>query len=706
MNKILLITPPFVQVNAPYPATAYLKGYLVRKGIPADQYDLGIELIGEIFSATFLREVFEGCDPTQFDTDSNLTRIYALRERYIATVESVIIFLRGADPTLANLICGADFLPQAGRFESLTDLESAFGSMGQTDCAKYLCTLYLQDIADFLRATVSEHFEIVKYAERIALSIPEFAPLAEELARPLNRIEGRMTELLRKKLEAVYPDFVSFTVPFPGNLFSALRCAQYIKQYFPKIRTILGGGYPSTELRNLSEKVLFDYFDYVSLDDGELALERIVSGGELIHTFTRNGYYEGSGRVSHLERGCPDFSGLPHDHYFSLCEVANPMHRLWSDGRWNKMMLAHGCYWARCAFCDTSLDYIGRYDAVSASQTADWMEQVAAQTGSRGFHFVDEAAPPRLLKELSLELLRRGVKFSWWTNIRFESAYTGDLCQLMAAAGCIAVSGGLEVASDRLLAMINKGITIQQATLAMRNFFYAGIMVHTYLMYGLPTQTLQESVDALEVVRQMFRAQLIDSAFWHRYAMTLHSPSGREPEKFGVRRKGTALNPFANNEIYFAENRGYNINLVGEGLRQALANYMAGEGLERPVHKWFAGKVPPTTVEPALITDHLIRPDACRIFDEKARLIWIGPAPRRTSEGIEVYSTSSQKSLKLPDKDADFLIRIMSLCGDLNRKITFAEAREIYAEYSQEPFSFLYHSKKWDILRGFGLLQI
>ena len=706
MNKILLVTPPFVQVNAPYPATAYLKGYLSRKGIPVEQYDLSIELIGAIFSAAFLREVFEECDPAQFDNNPNLTRIHALRERYISTVEPVITFLRGADSTLANLICGADFLPQAGRFESLTDLENAFGSMGQMDCAKYLCTLYLQDIADFLRATVSEHFEIVKYAEQIALSIPEFAPLAAELAQPLNRIEQRMTELLHGKIEAEHPDFVSFTVPFPGNLLAALRCAQYIKQHFPKIRTILGGGYPSTELRNLSEKALFDYFDYVSLDDGELALERIITGGELIHTFTREGYCEGSGRISHLERGCPDFSGLPHDRYFSLCEVANPMHRLWSDGRWNKMILAHGCYWARCAFCDTSLDYIGCYDAVSASQIADWMEQVAAQTGSRGFHFVDEAAPPRLLKELSLELLRRGAKFSWWTNIRFESAYTGDLCQLMAAAGCIAVSGGLEVASDRLLAMINKGITIEQATLAMRNFFYAGIMVHTYLMYGLPTQTLQESVDALEVVRQMFRAQLIDSAFWHRYAMTLHSPSGREPEKFGVRRKGTALNPFANNEIYFAENRGYNINLVGDGLREALANYMAGEGLERPVHKWFAGKIPPTTVEPTLITDHLIRPDACRIFNEKARLVWIGPSPRRTTEGIEVYSTSGQKNLKLPAGDADFLVRIMKQCNDLTRKTSFDEIRKIYAEYSSEPFVILYHSKKWDILRGFGLLQI
>ncbi|MFQ8806691.1 MAG: hypothetical protein ACLR8Y_18375 [Alistipes indistinctus] len=72
--------------------------------------------------------------------------------------------------------------------------------------------------------------------------------------------------------------------------------------------------------------------------------------------------------------------------------MTNPMHRLWSDGRWNKMMLAHGCYWAKCAFCDTALDYICRYESVPAAQLVDWMEQVMGQTGSRGFSCVDEAA--------------------------------------------------------------------------------------------------------------------------------------------------------------------------------------------------------------------------------------------------------------------------------------------------------------------------
>ena len=489
MGNILLVTPPFLQPNAPYPATAYLKSYLERHGHHAEQYDLSVALLNAIFSSEFLTKVFDlypvaKADGLEIDEEMlpDIERIHALRAAYIDTIDAVMEFLRGKDSTLAHPICRGDFLPQAGRFDTLEDPEEEFGWMGIQDCAKHLCTLYLQDISDFIRAVVTDNFEIVRYAEQLAVSLPEFSTLEQELRLPPNMIELRMTELLRRRIEAQQPEVIAMTVPFPGNLLAALRCGQYIKSNFPHIRVVIGGGYPTTELRQMSDRTIFSYVDYIILDDGERALEHILNGEEPTGTITPDGYRDGTERITHRERGCPDFDGLCGEEYFSLCEVANPMHRLWSDGRWNKMMLAHGCYWAGCAFCDTSLDYIGRYDGVTATELADWMDRVAAQTGSRGFHFVDEAAPPRLLRDLSLELLRRRRRYVWWTNIRFEKAFTGDLCNLMAAAGCIAVSGGLEVASDRLLAMIGKGITIQQATIAMRNFFYAGIMVHTYLM--------------------------------------------------------------------------------------------------------------------------------------------------------------------------------------------------------------------------------
>ena len=703
MTDILLLTPPFVQPNCPYPATAYLTGYLRRKGYAVEQADLSIETLTKIFSRDFVADLFENYDG---EGDDNCNRMWALRKDYVATIDTVIRFLQGKDATIANLICSPEYLPQAGRFEQMAEVEESFGTLGTKDCAEYLATLYLQDLSDFIRATVTPDFEVVKYGESLALSIAEFSTIEQELAKPRNTIENIMCDLLRNHIERTQPRMVGITVPFPGNLLGALRIGQYIKANYPQIKVVMGGGYPTTELRQMSDKEIFRYVDFVVLDDGELALERILEGGELIHTYTAEGYTEGSGRITHRERGCPDFTGLPHSLYFSLTEVTNPMHRLWSDGRWNKIMLAHGCYWAKCAFCDTTLDYIGCYDSVDAATIADYMEQVAEQTGSLGFHFIDEAAPPKLLKELSLELLRRGARFSWWTNIRFEKSYTGDLCALMARAGCVAVSGGLEVASDRLLELIGTGVTIEQATLAMRNFSSAGIMVHTYLMYGLPTQTLQESVDAAEVVRQMFRAELIGSAFWHRYAMTVHSRSGQEPEAFGVRRKDRLPNPFANNEVPFAENRGYSLDMVGEALNLSLANWLVGSGLDKPVHKWFGSKVPATTVIPSLITDHLIKPDGCRIYNDKARIVWVGGTPELTEEGVLIHTPSATKEVKFPEAEAEFIYAVMEQTSDLTEEYTFEDIRTLWEEHFDKPFIEFYSSKKWDIVRKHGLLQI
>ncbi len=703
MKKTLLVTPPFVQLNCPYPATAYLTGYLRRQGYEVTQIDLGIELINRLFSTEGLTKIFgvyTGCD------DPNIQRIHNLRQAYIDTIDTVMRFIRGEDPTLANLICTSDFLPQAGRFDSINDLSAYFGSLGTQDCAKFLSTFMLQDLSDYIRATITPHFELVRYGESLAASVPEFTILEAELSQPVNLIETEMLTLFEHHITTEKPDLVGFTIPFPGNLLAALRCAQHIKRQHPDIRTVAGGGYPSTELRSMSDQEIFKYFDYVSLDDGELALERILDGGPLIRTYTADGYHDRNETLSHHDQGCPDFTGLPHHLYLSLTELTNPMHRLWSDGRWNKMMIAHGCYWAKCAFCDTSLDYICRHDAVPAATIVDWMETIIAQTGSRGFHFVDEAAPPRLLKEIALEILRRKLQVNWWTNIRFEKSFTGDLCHLLAASGCIAVSGGLEVASDRILRLINKGVTIEQAALAMRNFSRAGIMIHAYLMYGFPSETLQETIDSLEIVRQLFHAEVLNSAFWHRYAMTVHSPSGQHPETFGVRRKHLQANPFANNEVWFAEDRGYNINQTGESLHNALAAYMTGEGLNRPVHKWFVGKAPQTTIEPTLIEEQMIHPDACRIYDANARLVWIGSTVERSPEGIRAIGRADEKTLKLSVADADFIIRIIESVKDLNSTFTFADIQTIYAEHSTEPFAYLYHSKQWDRLREFGLLQI
>lgn len=560
--RFLLITPPLTQLNTPYPATAQLKGFLQAEGHHVEQADLSIELVDNILKEDFLKSI-------------------GLSEQ-ARCIEQVKRFLHGEDDTLAQRIANRSLLPEGKRFAQMADLEWSFGTAGTIDKARYLATLFIEEIADHIREKIDPHFDLIRYAEFLSNDAPTFDPIEKALGEVPSEIERLYLQLLDQHIEQCKPDIVGFAIPFPGCLFATLRCAQHIKQHGGET-VVLGGGFPTTEWRSLNEPRIWKYADFIVLDDGEMALlevAKLVSQGTPhCHTPICMPYSEAGVRAS-------DFTGLPLEKYLSLMETANPMHRLWSCGRWNKMMVAHGCYWHRCAFCDTTLPYIGKYHSPTASNVVDRMEQAIEQTRITGFHFVDEALPPKLLEDICQEILRRRLVVSFWGNIRFEKAYTPQLCDLLSEAGCIAVSGGLEVASDRLLKLMDKGVTIQQAVDCCRNLRNAGIMVHTYLMYGFPTETLKETFDALEVVRQMFDEGIIQSAFWHRFAMTCHSPAGQHPEHFST--KATSHpHPFCNNEIDWEQKFDYDLDVVGRGLSFATYNYMHDIGLDEPLRRWF-----------------------------------------------------------------------------------------------------------------------
>jgi len=170
------------------------------------------------------------------------------------------------------------------------------------------------------------------------------------------------------------------------------------------------------------------------------------------------------------------------------------------------------------------------------------------------------------------------------------------LCQQLADSGCIAISGGLEVASDRLLKLMNKGVSVAQVARVTRAFADAGVLVHAYLMYGFPTQTVQDTVDALEYVRQLFAAGCLQSGYFHRFACTVHSPVGRHPEQYGVTLLPLPPANFARNDVGFIDPTGVDHDALGAALKKALYNYMHGIGLDEDVRAWFGGRVPRPTV--------------------------------------------------------------------------------------------------------------
>jgi radical SAM superfamily enzyme YgiQ (UPF0313 family) len=774
--RILLLTPPLTQLNTPYPATAYIKGFLQgARGYDVQQADMGLLLVLRLFSPSGLRRVFDEIENQQLSLTDNAARMLRLRHRYEASISPVIRFLQNKDTTLAARICHGRYLPEAARFDNVGDLEAAFGTMGLQDQARHLATLYLEDLADLIKETVGPQFGFSRYAESLAMSATSFEPLHEALHTAPNLVDQMLLELLDEILADSRPDIVGFTVPFPGNLYGALRLAQRIKQTQPETVTVMGGGYPNTELRQIREPRFFDYIDYLTLDDGEgpwLQLLEYLSAQKEYHTersaaeskylysasnqqnqtievvrghntstALRSAQHDDGGLavreklqrtflrneageveyinhphpdIPHPEVGTPDYEGLPLTEYLSVIEVLNPMHRLWSDGRWNKLTVAHGCYWKRCSFCDVTLDYIGRYETAPATLLVDRIEQIIAQTGQTGFHFVDEAAPPLALRDLAIELLKRKVSITWWGNIRFEKTFSPDLCRLLAASGCIAVSGGLEVASDRLLALMEKGVTIAQVARVAEGFTQAGIMVHAYLMYGFPTETAQETIDSLEVVRQLFQAGVVQSGYWHRFSMTAHSPVGKNPAKYQVAAIGPEPGDFAWNDLWHDDPTGADHEAFGPGLAKALYNYLHGVHLHEPLGFWFDFKTPKTKVPRQLIQQSLEAPVKPDFAKQNLRLFWLGNVP---DFRLEAGKNGPQAVLTCYEQAEDFevktdeaacrwlhqLLRQLSLDYDIRLLLrdaaaSFPAAAGSFEAYVQRP--------AWQLLREKGLLLV
>ena len=592
MSNILLVTPPLTQLNTSYPATCHLTGFLHSRGVEAEQMDLSIELIHRLFTRLNLERIFQEAARCKLSKQHKI--LLSQADFYLQTIEPVMHFLSGRDGSLATRFSNRDFWPLNKKLPEEDELEWAFGLIGNHDRATHLCSLFLKDISELIQQSIDPHFELIRYAESLCLRLPEFEPLEMELQKPLSLIDELMLDLFSKRISETKPEMVGFSIPFPGNLFSALRCAQWLKKEYPAVKIIMGGGYVNTELRSLTDPKVFDYIDYLTFDDGELPLLRLMNGGEMIRTIYRNKQgvverinFDSTENIPFAECGTPSYEGLLQNKYINLIELTNPMHALWSNGRWNKIILAHGCYWGKCAFCDGTLDYIKRYEKAPIELIVDRMEEIMQQTGQSGFHFVDEAASPVMLRKLAEEILKRKLTVSYWTNVRFEKSFTPELTYLMAKSGCIAVSGGLEVASPRILKLINKGITIEIAGESMKNLTEAGIMTHAYLMYGFPTETAQETIESLEVVRGLFEKGWMQSAFWHRYAMTIHSPSGQNPENVGAKRVDTHPGSFANNEIPFSTATEIDLDFYGKGLNLALYNFMQGTGFDVDIKKWF-----------------------------------------------------------------------------------------------------------------------
>ncbi len=664
-KKIVLLTVPFVQLSSPYPATAFLKGALVQENYAVEQHDLSLRLALKLFSRTGLAELFaeteKALEEGKIELSEPLVSFLIKKEQYISATEPVIAFLQGKYPQLAHRILSRTYLPEGSRFDELENLELKNDSSEE---AVHLASLFIDDLTDLCRNTVLPNFGLSCYASSLAdssnMTFDDMASFLKEEDLLTRWLAGYL-----RKIDLEGCRFVGISVPFPGNFCMAMKTAQILKEIRPDIKIVLGGGFINTGLRNIKEKRLFEFADYFVLDEGELPLMKLAdfldgkcTSDSLVRTFYLEDdriCYSGNDTQDYKKPFVPDYTGLPLDSYFTLRESTNPMHSLWSQRIYLKLRMAHGCYHHGCTFCDTALSYIAEYRAEKGAFLADSVEKLMKETGIRTFHFVDEAMPASVLKEFCLEVIRRGLDIIWWGNIRFDKVFDSDLPRLMAHAGCIAVTGGMESGCNRILELMNKKTNVENIVRVSAAFAEAGILVHGYLIYGFPGEKPEEIAQTLEVVRQMFLKRIIHSVFFHRFGLTVHSEIYRCPEKFGVTGIIGKEGRLTDYDIGHKETIPLKqLDRIGEGLNKAVYNFNFGNSMEMPASQWLniPCKVKPNYIKTILSTG--------KKRDLKKKCIWLGTKPVLENETLSFAGKTGDISYEeLPQELADWLFRLL-----------------------------------------------
>ena len=721
-QRVLLVIPPLTQLNTPYPSITYLTGFLQSHGIKVEQADLGIEMVLHLFSLEGLRSVFKQLHNSTKALPKEALRMMKAEHQYLEMIGPVISFLQGHSPTLATRLIQPGILPQGPRFRGRRTFAR---STSVTDRAKQWATFFLEDLADLVQATITPHFALSRYAEQIGRSASSFDQIVDALSEHRSLIDEWLLDLFWNHFQRTQPTLVGLSVPFPGNLYGAFLIAQSIKEHHPDLPIVLGGGYVNTELRRVSDPRVFDYVDFIALDNGErplLSLIEHLSGVRPRQALCRTMYreqdcvlYSDDPSLTDFSMdsiGCPTYRGLALDRYLTILDSTNSMHRLWSEGHWNKLTVAHGCYWKQCTFCDVGLNYISRYEMTPTERLLQQIEQLITETGCRSFHFVDEAAPPAALKALALGLLERRITIRWWGNIRFEPAFSPDLCRLLAASGCIAVTAGLEAASDRLLDQMKKGITVDQTALVAAGFKEAGIMIHAYLMYGCPSETVQEAIDSLERVRQLISANLIQSAFWHRFTVTIHSPVGLSPSKHGLRILGPKFQGFAENDLQHTDHFSETPPWLGEGLRRSLLNYLERRGLDLDVRFWFDEDVPRSSVSSTWLTGLLKNQRNHMETHSERRLVWLGGNITTESAGklsrVILRGTQHDQILRLPTPQAEWVRQLLTVATPQQPSQTYPHIQTMGKEFpgTEAGYNRFLTSQIWKRMRATGLVLV
>lgn len=741
--KVLVITPPLVQLNAPYPSGAYLCSFFKNLGLDAKWLDLSIELIHEVFSSADLARLFaltesralklaqKALSEGDAETAHNLHRYILQSDLWINWIDDIMKILTDGSGTSTREICHKFiFSPNAPRGSRMENYIAGLDREPAIDDCRNLATMALADLADYISVVFDSEFSLVRYAESIAVNETSFAEIEKSIDSPV--LKEFYLPVLNKAIKNANTieekTLVCISVPFAGTFTAALFTGKWLKENFgSKVFISLGGGFINTELRQITENALSKYTDAISYDRGYGSYKNLLdlkfpeekinqplykltlidsADSKIIEAKHKDEEYE-KFENQITETLVPDYSDIDFSKYPRVADDINPMQRLWSDGAWLKAYLAHGCYWHRCAFCDTTLDYVASYKMTAVEKLYKGLSRQLDEHKIRGIHFVDEAMPSKAMMTFAQLALAENKNYSWWGNVRFEKVYSRDMADFLSAGGLIGVSGGIEIATGSGLDSISKGTDINSIVKACCAFKEAGILVHAYMIYGYFGETEQDTINSMETLRQLYEAGLLDSCFWHKFVLTRHSrlyaewQEGKHPDLKPVEPKGAGI--FAKNGLHFeGENR---LAKFGNGLNASLASWMHGEKLGVSVQKWFDFKTPSPTIPKNFIENAIANYEKERNMQwneipETNRCRWLGGKIIKAGKNIYWNYMQEEYNARLPESKENLHQEFIDALNKLGCQDFMPEAMEKFIRFNPE------YKKILKKMRGAGLVKV
>jgi radical SAM superfamily enzyme YgiQ (UPF0313 family) len=280
------------------------------------------------------------------------------------------------------------------------------------------------------------------------------------------------------------------TSTYTTSLSSSLYLLRAVKQRFPWITTIMGGGVFADDLAlgsdNLDTLIReYSFLDHIVIGEGEGLLLKLLRGELKDQRLITSENVQGV-NLDMLEVPVPSFKDFNMQEYYHLT----------IEG-------ARSCPF-QCSFCSETIQW-GKYRKKPARILAGQMIRLAESYGNNTFFMGDSLMNP-YIDELARVLLEKQGQVLYDGYLRADKPVTHrDRANLWARSGLVRVRMGIESASTRVLGMMDKMTTPQTIAETLKSLASAGVRTTTYWIVGYPGETQEDFQETLDFVRENYR---------------------------------------------------------------------------------------------------------------------------------------------------------------------------------------------------------